>query len=105
MRCSGRLTVRPRPPSDFTDCNFDIGAPVDAWWSDGWWEGVVIGCDMSGTGSGSVQVYFPGMVTFLSFFLLCPSSMQLISYSHIISFFSIVSSILVMSTLYNSHHL
>ncbi|PHT99546.1 hypothetical protein BC332_29334 [Capsicum chinense] len=39
MRCTGLLTIRPRPPEDFSDCSFEVGAAVDAWWSDGWWEG------------------------------------------------------------------
>ncbi|KAJ7946423.1 putative Agenet domain-containing protein / bromo-adjacent domain-containing protein [Quillaja saponaria] len=58
MRCSGRLTVRPHPPKDSTDCTYETGAPVDAWWSDGWWEGVVTGIDVSG--NSALQVYFPG---------------------------------------------
>ncbi|KAL0012112.1 hypothetical protein SO802_007220 [Lithocarpus litseifolius] len=59
MRCSGRLTIRPRPPKDFTDCMLEVGAAVDAWWSDGWWEGVITGFDTSG--NDAVHVYFPGM--------------------------------------------
>lgn len=65
MRCSGRLNVRPSPldhrlPEDVA---LDIGTPVDAWWSDGWWEGVLSGID--GFGDDSVQVYFPGEDIFL----------------------------------------
>ncbi|XP_075667554.1 uncharacterized protein LOC142637160 isoform X2 [Castanea sativa] len=59
MRCSGRLTIRPRPPKDFTDCTLEVGAAVDAWWSDGWWEGVITGFDISG--NDAVHVYFPGL--------------------------------------------
>ena len=59
MRCSGRLTVRPRPPKDSTALNVEIGTPVDAWWSDGWWEGVVIGVKVSE--DDTIQIYFPGM--------------------------------------------
>ncbi|XP_027768660.1 uncharacterized protein LOC107003636 [Solanum pennellii] len=58
MRSSGRLTVRPQPLEDSSDCSFELGAAVDAWWSDGWWEGVVTGFDVSG--SGDLQLYFPG---------------------------------------------
>ncbi|XP_059624813.1 uncharacterized protein LOC132267922 [Cornus florida] len=58
MRCSGRLTIRPWPPEDSSDCAFEVGAAVDAWWSDGWWEGVVSGVNISG--SDCLQVYFPG---------------------------------------------
>ncbi|KAM3328127.1 hypothetical protein P3S68_033589 [Capsicum galapagoense] len=58
MRCTGLLTIRPRPPEDFSDCSFEVGAAVDAWWSDGWWEGVVVDFDVYG--SGHLQVFFPG---------------------------------------------
>ncbi|XP_025883945.1 uncharacterized protein [Solanum lycopersicum] len=58
MRCTGRLTVRPRPLEDSSDYSFEVGAAVDAWWSDGWWEGVVAEIDVCG--SGHHQVYFPG---------------------------------------------
>lgn len=59
MRCSARLTIRPRPPEDFTDHALEVGTPVDAWWSDGWWEGVITGVDTSG--NDTLHVYFPGM--------------------------------------------
>ncbi|KAH0713905.1 hypothetical protein KY289_009864 [Solanum tuberosum] len=58
MRCTGRLTVWPRPLVDSSDYSFEVGAAVDAWWSDGWWEGVVAGFDVCG--SAQLQVYFPG---------------------------------------------
>jgi len=37
----------------------EVGAAVDAWWSDGWWEGVITGFDTSG--NDAVHVYFPGI--------------------------------------------
>ena len=61
MRCSGRPTVRPSPAHEqLADDVYETGIPVDAWWSDGWWEGVVtdVGCG----GNDHLQVYFPGMV-------------------------------------------
>ncbi|PON38113.1 Agenet domain containing protein [Parasponia andersonii] len=64
MRCSGRLTIRPYPPKDWTDIMIEVGTPVDAWWSDGWWEGVVTGAEVSGT--DTVQVYCPGEERFLT---------------------------------------
>ncbi|KAK9935869.1 hypothetical protein M0R45_012743 [Rubus argutus] len=64
MRCSDRLTIRPCHPNDSAVCNFEVGVPVDAWWSDGWWEGVVAGVDVSGT---ALQVYFPGEDKLLTF--------------------------------------
>ncbi|KAM7251873.1 hypothetical protein ACFE04_023756 [Oxalis oulophora] len=57
MRCLDRPTIRPAPPREQTDLNFELGMGVDAWWSDGWWEGIVAGVD---TGSEKVQVYIPG---------------------------------------------
>ncbi|XP_011095931.1 uncharacterized protein LOC105175245 [Sesamum indicum] len=64
MRCAGRLTVRPWPHWDSSDARFEVGAAVDAWWCDGWWEGVVIGCDTSTR--SNLQVYFPGENKFLT---------------------------------------
>ncbi|KAL5574897.1 hypothetical protein UlMin_016596 [Ulmus minor] len=64
MRCSGRLTVRPCPPRDFKNLIFEVGTPVDAWWCDGWWEGVVTGAQ--NLGNDTVQVYFPGEERFLT---------------------------------------
>ncbi|CAN4126986.1 unnamed protein product [Withania somnifera] len=58
MRCTGRLTVRPRPLEDSSDSSIEVGAAVDAWWSDGWWEGVVMEYDVFG--SGHLHVYSPG---------------------------------------------
>lgn len=63
MRCSDRPTIRPTPPDNREDLSLGIGAAVDAWWSDGWWEGVVIGVDSSST--DNLQVYLPGMLTLL----------------------------------------
>lgn len=62
MRCSDRPTIRPAPPNDQVDLSLDIGAAVDAWWSDGWWEGVVTGFDSSS--HDNLIVYLPGMCMF-----------------------------------------
>lgn len=37
----GRLTIRPQPWEDSSDYSFEVGAVVDAWWYDGWWDGLV----------------------------------------------------------------
>lgn len=58
MRCQGRLTIRPCPPVNAARFNSEVGAPVDAWWSGGWWEGVVIGVNVSG--DDVLRVYLPG---------------------------------------------
>ncbi|KAG1366732.1 hypothetical protein COCNU_13G005220 [Cocos nucifera] len=65
MRCSGRLTIRPCPSCDclLDTVAFPHGTPVDAWWNDGWWEGVVVGTDSCE--DYSLQVYFPGEGVFL----------------------------------------
>lgn len=58
MRHSGRPTIRPAPTYEEQELAIDIGSAVDAWWSDGWWEGIVI--RIENCGDDSVQVYFPG---------------------------------------------
>lgn len=70
IRCSGRLRTRPCPPKDSTDFTFEVGALVDAWWCDGWWEGVVTGVEISGT--DALHVYLPGK------FVICCVLMHLI---------------------------
>ncbi|CAL5213197.1 unnamed protein product [Lathyrus oleraceus] len=58
MRQPGRLTIRPAPPFEEQEVIVEVGTAVDAWWSDGWWEGVVT--TIENCGDNSVQVYFPG---------------------------------------------
>ncbi|KAF9666520.1 hypothetical protein SADUNF_Sadunf16G0237600 [Salix dunnii] len=49
MRHLGRPTMRPAPPpNEQTDPDLEVGSAVDAWWSDGWWEGVVTKIDNNG---------------------------------------------------------
>ncbi|KAF5728460.1 putative DNA binding protein [Tripterygium wilfordii] len=60
MRCTCRPTIRPTPPNEQVDLVIKIGVAVDAWWSDGWWEGVVTGVDNSA--DNNLRVYFPGMI-------------------------------------------
>ncbi|KAI3466501.1 hypothetical protein Pfo_023164 [Paulownia fortunei] len=64
VRCLGRRTVRPWPCEDSSDIMFVVGAAVDAWWCNGWWEGVVIGYDT--LTKSNLQVYFPGENRFLT---------------------------------------
>ncbi|XP_027340258.1 uncharacterized protein LOC113853811 [Abrus precatorius] len=58
MRHAGRPTIRPAPTYKEQELAIEVGNAVDAWWSDGWWEGVVTRID--NFGDDSVQVYFPG---------------------------------------------
>uniref|UniRef100_A0A2P2JIY3 BAH domain-containing protein n=1 Tax=Rhizophora mucronata TaxID=61149 RepID=A0A2P2JIY3_RHIMU len=59
MRCFGRSTIRPAPPvHEQTDLDPKVGSAVDAWWSDGWWEGVVTG--INNGSNDDLQVFCPG---------------------------------------------
>ncbi|RYR20968.1 hypothetical protein HN51_035656 [Arachis hypogaea] len=59
MRHPGRSTIRPAPPtSNDQELVIGVGTAIDAWWSDGWWEGVVTGTD--NYVDDNVQAYFPG---------------------------------------------
>ncbi|XP_062191141.1 uncharacterized protein LOC133894955 isoform X2 [Phragmites australis] len=57
IRSLGRPMVRPQHVQDSkAPFVFDVGAIVDTWWHDGWWEGIVL---RQGN-HGRLQVYFPG---------------------------------------------
>ncbi|XP_008800757.2 uncharacterized protein LOC103715034 isoform X2 [Phoenix dactylifera] len=57
IRLCGRPVVRPNPSDrGRLSCSFNVGAIVDAWWHDGWWEGIVIRKESE----GQIHVYFPG---------------------------------------------
>ncbi|GAB4846001.1 hypothetical protein Ancab_025005 [Ancistrocladus abbreviatus] len=64
MRWHGRLTIRPCPPPASLPESYVVGAPVDSWWSGGWWEGVV--ARLSNDADNSLQVYIPGENLFLN---------------------------------------
>lgn len=44
LRISGRTIVRPslKPIKENTVWDVSVGMPVDVWWCDGWWEGIVV---------------------------------------------------------------
>ncbi|MCL7034819.1 hypothetical protein MKW94_001056 [Papaver nudicaule] len=63
MRCLERPRMRPWPPQDLLDVVFEIGAPVDAWCADGWWEGALVGTEDAA--DGDAKVYFPGENKFM----------------------------------------
>ncbi|GER32435.1 agenet domain-containing protein / bromo-adjacenthomology (BAH) domain-containing protein [Striga asiatica] len=64
MRYSGRLTVRPAYPFNDLVTKFEVGHSADAWWSDGWWEGVI--SDTTDAKNGSYQIYIPGENLYLN---------------------------------------
>ncbi|KAL8461658.1 hypothetical protein ACS0TY_032948 [Phlomoides rotata] len=64
VRHAGRLRVRPWPDWDSSAVKLEVGAPVDAWWCDGWWEGIVIGYNT--LTQTKFQIYFPGEKRFMT---------------------------------------
>ncbi|KAH9625700.1 hypothetical protein KSS87_015139 [Heliosperma pusillum] len=65
MRCLERPAIRPfSSVTNILEAKFEIGDPVDAWWSDGWWEGVVTAVN-SGE-DDNLQIYAPGENLFLN---------------------------------------
>ncbi|CAO2823577.1 unnamed protein product [Amaranthus hypochondriacus] len=64
LRCSGRLTTRPRPPKDCGDCILEVGVAVDVWWCDGWWEGVIIATNVCEP--DHLLIYSPGENRYLT---------------------------------------
>ncbi|PKA47142.1 hypothetical protein AXF42_Ash017087 [Apostasia shenzhenica] len=54
IRLSGRPMVRPWPLKG--PCDIGVGKIVDAWWHDGWWEGIIINNECE----GRIHVFFPG---------------------------------------------
>jgi hypothetical protein len=58
IRLPGRPMVRPQRVQDKkTTSIFEVGAILDAWWHDGWWEGILLRVE----NVGRLQVYFPGI--------------------------------------------
>ncbi|CAH9113701.1 unnamed protein product [Cuscuta epithymum] len=65
IRNSFRPTIRPAQPcGEQGDLSFEVGVAVDAWWSDGWWEGIVTKDTYNG--AKGYQVYIPGESLFLT---------------------------------------
>ncbi|KAK1400482.1 Agenet domain-containing protein [Heracleum sosnowskyi] len=65
LRHSGRLTFRPCPPKEPTSHFFEVGASVEAWWKNGWWESFVF-TGVSFSSNDSYHVFLPGEGRFLT---------------------------------------
>ncbi|XP_073298951.1 uncharacterized protein [Primulina huaijiensis] len=64
MRHPVRPTVRPFYACNKSSPTFEVGDPVDVWWSDGWWEGVV--SDAHDPINQRYRVYLPGENLYLN---------------------------------------
>ncbi|KAK7269749.1 hypothetical protein RIF29_22484 [Crotalaria pallida] len=58
LRMYGRTRIRPVPSSPKFEISVgvDVGSIVDAWWHDGWWEGIIVQKESR----SNYRVYFPG---------------------------------------------
>ncbi|CAH8358858.1 unnamed protein product [Eruca vesicaria subsp. sativa] len=58
LRTAGRKIVRPtlKPSNEKDACAVGVGMPVDVWWCDGWWEGIVV----EKVSEEKFEVYLPG---------------------------------------------
>ncbi|XP_018446395.2 uncharacterized protein LOC108818044 isoform X2 [Raphanus sativus] len=65
LRIPGRKVVRPnlKLSNESDVCAVDVGMPVDVWWCDGWWEGIVV----EKVSEEKVEVYLPGEKKISSF--------------------------------------
>ncbi|MED6131984.1 hypothetical protein PIB30_015135 [Stylosanthes scabra] len=68
LRKYGRNKIRPVPPPHRFEksVGVDVGSIVDAWWHDGWWEGIVVEI----VSEAKYRVYFPGEKTVSMFDLV-----------------------------------
>lgn len=78
MRSSERITIRPTPQSNKGRVSWVIGVgdAVDAWWHDGWWEGLVIRKETE----DKFLIYFPGRWQFIILGIyggICPENLSL----------------------------
>ncbi|CAI8595672.1 unnamed protein product [Vicia faba] len=60
LRLPERTKIRPQTNKRGMSFVADVGYIVDAWWHDGWWEGIVIQKELDARYHAKYHVYFPG---------------------------------------------
>ncbi|KAI5436285.1 hypothetical protein KIW84_022669 [Lathyrus oleraceus] len=63
LRLPERTRIRPQSNKRGNSFVADVGYIVDAWWHDGWWEGIVIQKEFDARYHAKYNVYFPGEKT------------------------------------------
>ncbi|CAK8537253.1 unnamed protein product [Lathyrus sativus] len=63
LRLPERTKIRPQSNKSGNSFVADVGYIVDAWWHDGWWEGIVIQKELDARYHAKYNVYFPGEKT------------------------------------------
>lgn len=68
LRHSGRPIIRPCPPEEPSRQFFEVGAAVEAWWNNGWWESFVLTGVSLSSNNNSYHVFLPGECKFLNLY-------------------------------------
>ena len=62
MRHCKRLTIRPCPAEEDSPTTYKVGAAIDAWRNNRWWEGFILTGE-SLSNSDSYHVFLPGKLS------------------------------------------
>ncbi|KAK1395465.1 hypothetical protein POM88_014521 [Heracleum sosnowskyi] len=64
LRHLGRPMIRPCPPEEPSRQYFEVGAAVEAWWNNCWWESFVLTGVSLSSNNDTYRVFLPGECTF-----------------------------------------